>query len=317
MISGLKARLGKGYKMFVMVYKDDKLSFYRSASDEAEFAKYYGEKCLGDESYLNNVIDKLHELTDSVGVFLKRQSGFNKGNYQEFFDLFEEHFAYHMVNFWAGDYVAATYGEDDPRCIRLYESRKYNERVLPDIENWIRKQEYFSFMMTQEVKDFFADGREVDHSELEKRKEISFVLCDLDTYYISSGEKAQKDYVELDALISSKHNKFVGENGEVTGTPVFKGKYVGKVRVIDDFSKFGTIQPGEVLITPMTRPHFNDYIKKAGAIVTDEGAMLCHAAIVAREFKIPTIVGTKVATFTLKTGDMVEVDANEGIVRKI
>jgi pyruvate,water dikinase len=58
-------------------------------------------------------------------------------------------------------------------------------------------------------------------------------------------------------------------------------------------------------------------MKKAGAIITNSGGITCHAAIVAREIKIPTLIGTKIATKIFKDGDLVEVDANKGIVRKI
>mgnify|MGYP001564748046 CR=1 FL=1 len=58
-------------------------------------------------------------------------------------------------------------------------------------------------------------------------------------------------------------------------------------------------------------------MRKAAAFVTDEGGILCHAAIVARELKKPCIIGTKIATRVFKDGDMVEVDATKGIVRKI
>ena len=74
---------------------------------------------------------------------------------------------------------------------------------------------------------------------------------------------------------------------------------------------------GDILVTGMTRPEFMNVIKKASAIITDVGGILCHAAITAREMKIPCIVGTAVATKVLKDGDIVEVDANSGIVKII
>ena len=58
-------------------------------------------------------------------------------------------------------------------------------------------------------------------------------------------------------------------------------------------------------------------MKKAAAFVTDEGGTLCHAAIVARELNKPCVIGTKIATEIFKNGDMVEVDAERGIVRKV
>ncbi len=70
-----------------------------------------------------------------------------------------------------------------------------------------------------------------------------------------------------------------------------------------------------ILVAPMTTPDFVPLMKRAGAIITDEGGLLCHASIVARELKKPCIVGTKIATQVLKDEDLVEVDATKGIVK--
>ena len=56
-------------------------------------------------------------------------------------------------------------------------------------------------------------------------------------------------------------------------------------------------------------------IQKSGAVVTDEGGMMCHAAIIARELHKPCIIGTKIATSIINTGDLVEIDANKGTIR--
>jgi pyruvate,water dikinase len=74
------------------------------------------------------------------------------------------------------------------------------------------------------------------------------------------------------------------------------------------------LKDGEILVSPMTIPDFMPAMKKASAFVTDEGGILCHAAIVAREFGKPCVTGTKFATTILKDGDFVEVNANEGII---
>ena len=67
----------------------------------------------------------------------------------------------------------------------------------------------------------------------------------------------------------------------------------------------------------MTNPQMIPFIKKAVAIITDEGGITCHAAIISREMKKPCITGTKNATQLLDTGDLIEVDANKGIVKII
>ena len=73
-------------------------------------------------------------------------------------------------------------------------------------------------------------------------------------------------------------------------------------------------EKGDILVTSMTRPEFVPLMKKAGAIITNEGGITSHAAIISRELKIPCIIGTKNATVILKDGDFVEVDANNGII---
>ena len=72
---------------------------------------------------------------------------------------------------------------------------------------------------------------------------------------------------------------------------------------------------GDVLVTGMTRPEFVPLMKKSSAIITNEGGITCHAAIISRELGKPCIIGTKIATKVLHDGDLVEVDADNGVVR--
>ncbi|MBI4426864.1 MAG: hypothetical protein HY569_00005 [Candidatus Magasanikbacteria bacterium] len=106
-------------------------------------------------------------------------------------------------------------------------------------------------------------------------------------------------------------------NGLVKGTTTYPGIIIGKVRIIKRKDEIDQMKKGEVLISPMTTPDVFIAIKKASAIVTDEGGQLCHAAIISRELKIPCIVGTKNASETYKNGDLVEVNADKGIVKMI
>lgn len=80
---------------------------------------------------------------------------------------------------------------------------------------------------------------------------------------------------------------------------------------------FGKFKDGDVLVTEMTRPDFLPIMRRASAIVTDEGGLTCHAAIVARELHIPCIVGTRNATHVFKDGDMLEVNTGKGIVKLV
>lgn len=76
-------------------------------------------------------------------------------------------------------------------------------------------------------------------------------------------------------------------------------------------------QTGDIIVSINTNPSLLPMLTKCKAIVTNDGGLLCHAAIISREMNIPCIIGTKIATKAFKDGDIVEVDANKGIVRKI
>ena len=134
-------------------------------------------------------------------------------------------------------------------------------------------------------------------------------------------------YYEGRLITNMNRNEFARENNvtfitedidfkeEISGQIAHKGKVSGVVRVFiipRDFEKF---KEGDILVAPMTTPAYMPLIRIAAAIVTDEGGITCHAAIIARELKKPCIIGTKIATQVLKDGDEIEVDADNGVVK--
>lgn len=87
------------------------------------------------------------------------------------------------------------------------------------------------------------------------------------------------------------------------------------MRIVHDPTADNIFHQGDILVTGMTRPEYIHLAKKSAGIITDAGGILSHAAITARELKIPCIIGTKHATKILKDGDVVQVDAENGVVR--
>lgn len=121
-----------------------------------------------------------------------------------------------------------------------------------------------------------------------------------------------------DLFTDFKINVTQKSNLKLSGRVVSHGSATGRVKMVNStqlnaihFSK------GDILVCEMTTPDFVYLMKKAGAIITNQGGILCHAAIVSRELKVPCIVGVKNATSILKDGDLVEVDAFNGVVRKL
>lgn len=127
--------------------------------------------------------------------------------------------------------------------------------------------------------------------------------------WINSKDKRQ-DYYDPNALpISNDENVIKG----FAGAP---GTVEGKVRILYSFDEASAFQKGEILVTTMTNIGWTPLFPKAAAIITDLGAPLSHAAIVARELGIPAVVGCGVATAELKTGDWVIVNGSSGAVTK-
>ncbi|MFH0829461.1 MAG: PEP-utilizing enzyme [Candidatus Kerfeldbacteria bacterium] len=103
----------------------------------------------------------------------------------------------------------------------------------------------------------------------------------------------------------------------LSGTPACPGSAKGIVRIINVPGDMDKMRKGDIMVSHTTFPALVPAMKKASAIVTDDGGITCHAAIVSRELGTPCVVGTKIATKILKDGDIVEVDATNGTVRKL
>ena len=145
--------------------------------------------------------------------------------------------------------------------------------------------------------------------ELEARRKAWYCEYTVDGLFIESG----------DAALRKRREFFAGSEQvdcmEFEGTCACAGSVVGRARVVKTFAELGSMRKGEVLVAAHTRPEFFPAMKKAVAVVTDEGGITCHAAIVSRELGIPCVIGARIATRVVKTGDLIEVKASHGRVK--
>lgn len=131
--------------------------------------------------------------------------------------------------------------------------------------------------------------------------------------------KTSDEYQKLEKMMREYFKNYEERPKRIlSGYPVSGGKVVGTVRLINMFmsgdieKEMKRIKAGDIIVTAMTRPHFLLGIRRAQGIITDLGGTLCHAAIVAREFNIPAVVGTQIATATLKDGQEIILDGDTG-----
>ena len=108
-----------------------------------------------------------------------------------------------------------------------------------------------------------------------------------------------------------------GEANKVKGVAGSAGVARGTARVIHSLAEAGKLQPGDVLVAISTEPPWTPLFATASAIVTDAGGVLCHSAVVAREYRIPAVVGAGHATSTFHDGQLLEVDGDAGTVRVV
>jgi rifampicin phosphotransferase len=107
-----------------------------------------------------------------------------------------------------------------------------------------------------------------------------------------------------------------GEDVLLIGTSGSPGVARGPAKIVHDVSEFGKLQAGDVLVAPVTNPAWTPLFQRAAAVVVDTGGSASHAAIVAREYGVPAVMGTINGTKELKDGQWIQVDGSRGLVLK-
>ncbi len=170
----------------------------------------------------------------------------------------------------------------------------------------------FRYAVDNEVEAFLKRGTRVDSRRLSARPLGCAYVCTGAGNLLYEGSEATS-FLDRAGLSAKKASQFA----EVKGLCGCAGAVTGKARVLLSAGGIGKLAKGEILVTMMTTPDFIAGMKRAAAVVTNEGGITSHAAIVSRELGIPCVVGTGNATKVFKTGDVLEVKASHGVVRKL
>lgn len=165
------------------------------------------------------------------------------------------------------------------------------------------------YLLPWELRDFILHGKPALQIIKERRKFSCFIVDEKEIQMLV-GTEARRFYRKLGLEKDFSHLQ------AARGQCAYAGKAWGRVRIIHLPKEMEKMRQGDIIISQATSPDLIIAMKKAAAIVTNTGGLICHAAIVARELKIPCIVGTGNATLIFKDGDMVEVDAEKGTIRK-
>lgn len=149
------------------------------------------------------------------------------------------------------------------------------------------------------------EERKREHEE-NKRKHVP-------PFYGTPPEKAGDDPI-TERVFGTKAPDINEEAQTFTGYAASQGVYTGTVKVVRGPEEFAKVEKGDVLVCKTTTPPWTVLFSVVGAVVTDAGGILSHAGTVAREYRLPSVVGCKIATRVLKDGDTVTVDGSSGVV---
>lgn len=195
---------------------------------------------------------------------------------------------------------------DEYRRKGIYSIQPFFSEIAKRLGLGLKELAYFS---SQEVLHGLNRTLKLSKAEAANRRN-GFLI------YYSKGICVTADKSAIENFIVGKiKNEISGK--EIKGIPASGGKARGIAKIIYGVKDLAKVNEGDIMVAVTTHPDFVPAMHKAAAIITNEGGITSHAAIVSRELKIPCIVGTKNATIILRDGNLVEVDAENGIVKII
>lgn len=262
------------------------------------------------------IIEQLQKaacLFDELKAYLKNCE-LNPESWKELISLSRKLWTYNLFCIYFG------YITDRPKMKKIVDEnyaliKKVRNEIndLQILEDFLRNYQYLDLtnLSVEEIMDYLEKNVLPDDEKLKRRKEDFLII----TKNLKPIE-IQKD------KIKETINKYLSEENvsklkEVKGMVVFQGDVSGKAKIVLKKNQLSKIEKGDILVTIMTNPEFVTHLSKVAGIITDYGGATCHASIIAREMRIPCIVGTEHATKVFKDGDIVEINSKKGVARKL
>lgn len=294
---------------------------------QEEYLKQYGHRgphefelsipdSSEDSEWLKKQIEEFKKSDTNVEDLLKKQ----QAQYTHTWSKFQEHFpekadkiGKKLAEVAEGSRLREAYRSEWTRVFRINRAFALKVGELTGIG-----EDVFFLYINEVVKLLLGDKSALKHitarkENYEKYKTLppipSIIRGKIDPFKWAEDTNRRVDYYDLTISIKSEFNSEI-----LKGFAGASGRIEGVVRVLTNPEESEKLEVGEILVASTTNVGWTPIFPKAGAIITDIGAPLSHAAIVARELGIPAVVGCGNATTRLKTGDKVIVDGGHGIV---
>ena len=306
----------------LFIHKKGVVSFYVKQDEFEQLGKKLAQRVIKNPKLAKAWLRELKKNSDSIATVMRRLEKKIPSwkEYQEFLKFFEKHLPYHVFMKKTVDFLPL---EILNKFLPYFkDARIYSEYVYSDTEKYFRgvmrvisrKENVYSNYLTcltqQEFEKYLRKKVLPNRAILKQRFEASILFFKNNRINILVGKN---NVNSLEKAILAYRIK--GSVKQVRGIRGYPGYSSGVARIVLDPFKVGVFNRGDILVTGMTRPEFLPIIKKSSAIITDAGGILCHAAITARELKIPCVVGTEIATKIIKNGYRLTVDATTASIK--
>ncbi len=291
--------------------KDSVVEIWDSKEGFDWFFNKLTEKNKQDPNFFENITKTYKSYLDKINVFKKKKIITSINEFKDFIKILHETIKNYII------FYHSAMNDNTPEDIRKIALKMREEDSLFDDCNIIVRESLSHLFPRIKGMELVIIPTDLDNmpsnKELEQRMN-NFVFIPK----VSSEIIQIKDFLNKNPNYNFVYDKVGKETldfGIIRGSTAFAGYAKGKVRILKRKNQIKEFIKGEIIVSPMTTVEFEPAMKKSGAIVTDEGGITCHAGIISRELKIPCVIGTKIATKVLKDGDLIEVDADKGIIK--
>jgi len=335
LVIGVKKIWGKGLSDQIVYFDGVTFHWYRYQADMDQLKSFLINKPSNSEIFSrvaqNQFLALVKDLRATAGLTNKEIRD-DKKHLITLTSLFKGMYPYYPLGIfiagpWREDFLKIHGAKGRAVLKILVDSREQSEGILkvvglhlrtwlgPKLQEHNYPAEYVRLMTVREIKNFVENQKLPPLSVLRKRS---------DGYVYANGSiECQPNFKKF----LSAHNLWTADldpiknKNNVAGQVACAGKVgeiiKGTVQKISNSFEVKNFKTGRILVTPMTSPEYILAMKKSLAIVTDEGGLTCHAAIVARELGKPCLIGTKFSTKMFNNGDQVEINIHKGLIRKV
>lgn len=313
--SFIPEKYGVGFEKAIIFSNGSKSTCYLRDEDRKKFGEFVIGKFARNANSVNLFCEETKKRADELMKFVSLpKKSLSKKTYEDFKKKFLEYNFYHITPRHLADFMAPE--EIEKYKEQLTELRIYVEKLHYSLDSFLHDL-LIKILRDEKINPNLYSFTEIEDAINSSKKLGAVKISEMIDFCLSlEGNKLEKIEKTEAAKLLDALNPVV-DTSTITGTVAYHGRAKGSARIIFDPSSAKGFESGNILIAEMTRPEYVPFMNKAAAIITDGGGMLCHAAIIARELKKPCIIGTNNATKIIHDGDLVEVDADKGIVRII